>query len=87
MANLIRLLAVAAVVLTVVYVSLMAYFRADAREKLTERWHGAGQPETLEGYVKAGLEERLPALRRRLLIWVYAVPLSLIAVLVYTPGE
>jgi hypothetical protein len=87
MVNMIRLMAIAAALLTVVYFSLLAYFRAATREQLETTWETSGRTEPREDYIKAGLKKRLPVIKRRLVIWVYAVPLSLIALLVYTPTE
>lgn len=84
MVTLIRLLAVAAVALTVVFVCLLAYFRAGEKARLEANWSGDGSK---EAHINDGLAGFMPRLRRRLMIWVYAVPLSLIAVLSYTPPE
>ena len=87
MINMIRLLVVAAVALTVVFACLWAYLRAGAREDLEKQWEAAGRPGPQEDYIRAGLPGRMGRLRTRLILGVYVVPLSLIALLVYTSME
>lgn len=87
MASLIRLVAVAAVALTVIYICLLAYFRASARETLEAEWSASDRDGTQEDHVAEHLPERMKALHRRLILGVYVVPLSLLVLLVYTPGE
>lgn len=87
MASLIRLVAIAAVALTVVYFCLLAYFRADAREKLEKEWSAGPREGLQDDYVQEGLPERMKRLQTRLILGVYVVPLSLLVLLVYTPGE
>lgn len=87
MVSLIRLLLVAAVALSVVFVCLWAYFRASTREHLEKEWEAADRPGTQEDFIQAALPDRMAALRTRLILGVYVVPLSLIALVVYTPGE
>ena len=87
MAGLIRLVAVAAVALTVVYICLWAYFRAGAREELEKEWSTSDRTGTQEDHIAAGLPVRMAKIRNRLIIGVYVVPLSMLVALVYTPGE
>lgn len=87
MASLIRLVAVAAVALTVVYICLMAFFRASAREQLEKDWSSSDRTGTQEDHVARHLPDRMKALHTRLIVGVYVVPLSLLVLLVYTPGE
>lgn len=87
MVSLFRLVAVAAVALSIVYVCLLAYFRADAREKLEKAWSDGPREGTQEDFVQAGLPERMKRLHQRLVLGVYVVPLSLLVLVVYTPGE
>ena len=87
MASLIRLVAVAAVALTIVFICLWAYFRAAAREDLEKEWSAGDRTGTQDDHVAAGLPERMRKIRNRLILGVYVVPLSLLVALVYTPGE
>lgn len=87
MVSLIRLVAVAAGALTIVYLCLLAYFQADAREKLEEAWSKGERDGLQEDFVQAGLPEKMKRLHNRLILGVYVVPLSLLVLLVYTPGD
>lgn len=87
MVALFRLVAVAAVALTIVYACLWAYFRADAREKLEKEWSAGPRDGLQEDFIQAGLPDRMRRLHKRLILGVYVVPLSLLVLLVYTPGE
>ena len=79
----IRLLFILLVVLTIVYVCLSLYSRSVRRSKLEDRWAEEGMPGDRDAYVKAGLEEYDGSIRRKLILGVYIVPLTLIAVLIY----
>lgn len=78
-----RLLVIGFVVLTVIYISLSLYSRAARREKLEERWHEDGIGGDKEAWVKAGLEEYDGSIRRKLILGVYIVPLTLMVVIIY----
>lgn len=78
-----RLTLLLLVVSTIVYVSLWFYARAAQRERLERRWEEEGRPGAREVYVREGLESERYALRRRLLLGVYAVPFAVLTVVVY----
>ena len=78
-----RLLFIILVVLTIVYVCLSLYSRSVRRGKLEERWAQEGMPGDRETFVREGLEEYDGSIRRKLILGVYIVPLTLIAVLIY----
>ena len=79
----VRLLFILLVVLTIIYVCLSLYSRSVRRGKLEARWAEEGMPGDRETYVRQGLEEYDGSVRRKLLLGVYVVPLTLIAVLIY----
>ncbi|MFP4275190.1 MAG: hypothetical protein ACLFRU_09200 [Paracoccaceae bacterium] len=78
-----KLLVVGFLALTVVYVSLSFYSRAQRREKLEERWAERGRVGDREAFVRRGLERYDGSIRRKLILGVYIVPLVGIALIVY----
>ena len=81
MALLIRVLALALLVLSVVYLSLFFYARSHRRSALEAEW------DTSKGlrdeYVAAGLRAYDSGLRKRLVWGVYIVPIAVICLIVY----
>ena len=78
-----RLVLVLLVVSTVAYVCLWFYARSAQTERLERRWEEEGRPGPRDIYVRDGLEQESFALRRRLLLGVYAVPFVVLTVVVY----
>lgn len=78
-----RLFIMALIVLTIIYVCLSFYSRATRREKLEARWHEEGHEGDKEAWVKEGLEEYDGSVRRKLLVGVYVVPFTLVALMIY----
>ncbi|WP_425039885.1 hypothetical protein [Primorskyibacter sp. S187A] len=78
-----RLFLMAMVVLTIIYICLSFYSRAARREKLEERWHEEGIGGDKDMWVKAGLEEYDGSIRRKLILGVYVVPISVVALIIY----
>ena len=79
----IRLFAMMFVFLTIVYVCLSLYSRAVRKGKLEEQWFQEGQPGDKESFVKEGLEDYSNSLRRKLLLGVYILPFTAVAVIIY----
>jgi hypothetical protein len=75
----IRLLAIALVVLTVVYVLVSVYSRSVRREKLEKRFDAGGVEGDRDTYIEAGMAAYDRGLRRRLIWLVYVIPLGLMA--------
>ena len=71
------------VVLTVVYVSLSFYSRAIRRDKLEAEWDAGDFDIPRESYVRAGLVQYDGSLRRKLILGVYVVPMSLVCLIIY----
>lgn len=78
-----RFLVIGFVVCTVLYISLSLYSRAVRKTKLREWWEEEGRPGDLDSYVARGLEEYEGSLRRKLILGVYVVPLTLVCVIIY----
>lgn len=84
MLPMLRLLLPLLVVLTVIYVVLSIYSRQVRRRKLEDRWDSKDVLTVdRETFVRRGLQKYDNSIRRKLLLGVYIVPLTLIAVLVY----
>ncbi|TDK48944.1 hypothetical protein [Antarcticimicrobium luteum] len=72
------------IVLTVVYVVLSIYSRRVRRRKLAERWDSKDVLTVdRETFIRRGLERYDRSFRRKLILGVYIVPLTLIAILIY----
>jgi Ca2+/Na+ antiporter len=78
-----RLLVVGFLVLSVVYICLSLYSRAVRRDKLEKEWDEEIQQGDRETFVEAGLREYDGSLRRKLILGVYIVPLTVISVIIY----
>ncbi|MCL4187760.1 MAG: hypothetical protein KJZ85_09135 [Rhodobacteraceae bacterium] len=91
MIALLRLAGLLFVVLTVIYVSVSLYDRSLRRERLEKRWdsrHTPGplppdRPQDRAEFIARGLSRYDRSVRRRLLLLVYVIPLTVIAFLVW----
>lgn len=83
MAALGKLLIIAFLVLTVVYVSLSLYSRAVRRAKLESWYEDEGRPGDRETYIETGLQDYDRSLRRKLILGVYILPLMLMVTIIY----
>lgn len=83
MVALARLLGIAFVVLTIVYVALSLYSRSKRRQKLERAWDEESLTGDREGYIQDGLDAYDASLRRKLILGVYIVPLGIVVVIVY----
>lgn len=87
MIGLIRMAAIAIVLLTVVYISVSLYSRSVRRERLERRWaqnhpHDHTSPARAE-FIRRGLRRYDGSVRRRLILLVYVIPVITIAVIIY----
>lgn len=80
---LIRLLFITLVVLSIIYLSLSLYSRARARDRLEAEWDAGNFDIPRENYVRAGLADYDGSLRRKLILGVYIVPMSLVCLIIY----
>lgn len=81
--GLLRLLAIAFVFLTIVYVCLSLYSRSMRRKKLENEWANDAQSGDREAFIQAGLEEYDGSVRRKLILGVYVVPIIVVTVIIY----
>lgn len=84
MLPMLRLMFVLLIVLSVIYVALSIYSRSVRRRKLAARWDSK---EVLtvdrETFIERGLRKYDASFRRKLILGVYVVPLTLIALIIY----
>ncbi len=89
MLGFLRLLALALLVLTVVYICLSLYSRSIRRDKLEQLFEKERavtpslSPAERDDYVRRGLKAYGRSLRRKLILGVYVVPLGLAAFIIY----
>lgn len=83
MLGLLRVLFVLFAVLTVIYVALSLYSRSVRREKLELQWEEEGREGDMRAFVRAGLKAYDRSLRRKLILGVYIVPITVIGIIVY----
>ncbi|MEO0402853.1 MAG: hypothetical protein AAF214_10800 [Pseudomonadota bacterium] len=80
---LIRLLFIVFVLLSIIYLSVSLYSRARCRARLEAEWD-AGQITTpREAFVREGLADYDGSLRRKLILGVYIVPMTLVGLTIY----
>lgn len=79
----VRILGMALIALTVVYVSLWFYFRATKRERLEAQWDEKQAPGNRESFVKAELTDYETSLKRKMIWGVYVIPMCLLSLLIY----
>lgn len=80
---LIRLLFIALVVLSIIYLSLSFYSRAKRRGKLEAEWDAGGIDTPREDFIATGLTNYDSSLRRKLILGVYIVPMALVGLTIY----
>ncbi len=78
-----RIIALAFVALSVIYVSISFYSRAVRRDKLQRAWLEDGAQGDRDAYVREGLAEYDVSFRRRLILGVYVVPMVIVGTIVY----
>ena len=78
-----RLLVFGFLALSVVYVCLSLYSRAVRRGKLETEWDEEIKEGDREAFVKEGLTEYDGSLRRKLILGVYIIPISLVSFIIY----
>ncbi|MCB1332680.1 MAG: hypothetical protein KDK26_03300 [Roseivivax sp.] len=78
-----RLSVIGFIVLTVIYVSLSLYSRAKRRDKLEAHWDEQGMTGDRDAFIDAGLKEYDGSLRRKLILGVYIIPVSLVILIIY----
>lgn len=81
--GLIRLAVIWFVVLTIIYICVSLYSRSVRKGKLREDWAEDSNGQTLDEFMREGLEDYDNSLRRKLILGVYIVPTALVCVLIY----
>ncbi len=72
------------VALTVIYIAVSIYSRLRRRRKLAQRWDSKDVLTVdRETFIRRGLERYDRSFRRKLILGVYIVPLTVIAIIVY----
>ncbi|MEM9319318.1 MAG: hypothetical protein AAGA70_09965 [Pseudomonadota bacterium] len=69
-------------VLTFFYVCAFFYLREGQKMRLEEEWVGAGRPGSREDWVAERLRPFADRTLRRLVLWIYALPISLLVLVV-----
>nr|WP_121022304.1 hypothetical protein [Litoreibacter meonggei] len=78
-----RLGAMAFIVMLIVYFVLSAWSRSVRRGKLAEEWDEEIRTGDREAFIETGLADYDGSLRRKLILGVFVVPYLVIGVLVY----
>ena len=78
-----RLLVIGFLALSVVYICLSLYSRAVRKDKLEAEWDEEIREGDRDAFVQQGLKEYDGSLRRKLILGVYIVPLTLMTVIIY----
>lgn len=83
MLALLRFLLPLLAVLTVIYVAVSIYSRLRRRAKLAAHWDRKGLKGDRDAFIRRGMERYDRSVRRKLILGVYIVPLTVIAIIVY----
>jgi hypothetical protein len=78
-----RLLVIGFVVLTVIYVSLSLYSRSVRRAKLEREWDEEIRTGDRDAFIEDGMRDYDGSLRKKLILGVYIVPVTLVIVIIY----
>lgn len=78
-----RLAGIGFVVLSVIYVIISIWSRRVRRRKLNAEWDEEGMSGDREAFVEEGLQDYDASLRRKLILGVYIVPVTLVIVIIY----
>lgn len=79
----VRILGIALVVLTIIYVCLMFYFRAGERARLESAWYDGEMETDREDFIRAGMLDYENSFRSKLVWGVYVIPIVAIAAIAY----
>ncbi|KMK65666.1 hypothetical protein [Puniceibacterium sp. IMCC21224] len=78
-----QLMIPALVILTLVYIGVSLYSRSVRRGKLEAEWDEEGMTGDRDAWITEGLRDYDGSLRRKLILGVYVVPFTLMAVIIY----
>ncbi|SNR49548.1 hypothetical protein [Puniceibacterium sediminis] len=71
------------VLLTLVYIGISLYSRSVRRGKLMAEWKEEGMTGDRDAFVEQGLKDYDGSLRRKLILGVYVVPVTLMGLIIY----
>ncbi|MEB8387081.1 hypothetical protein OO012_07575 [Rhodobacteraceae bacterium KMM 6894] len=78
-----RLILIGGVFLTLLYVALSFWSRSVRAGKLRREWEDTGRPGDRDAYVEAGLRDYDGSLRRKLILGVYVIPITVVGVIIF----
>jgi hypothetical protein len=78
-----RLVLLLLIILTLIYGGVSLYSRERRRAKLKQHWAVKGLTGDRQSFIQRGLKQYDHSLRRRLILLVYILPLSAIALVIY----
>ncbi|MEM9794856.1 MAG: hypothetical protein AAF919_00090 [Pseudomonadota bacterium] len=78
-----RFVLLAVVGLTVVYACVFLWARAGLVDRLKSEWSERKPPLPQDTFVSTELTHRLPSLKRKLAIWIYAIPLTVLTITLF----
>jgi len=81
--GLLRLIIIGFVILTIIYVGLSIYSRRVRRGKLYQKWQDGPRLVDRDSFVQRGLRRYDGSIRRKLLLGVYVIPVSVVIVIIY----
>ena len=78
-----RLLTLGFVVLTVIYFAISLWSRMTRRRKLGQEWDDDIKTGDRDAFIRDGLKEYDHSLRRKLILMVYVVPVTVVGLIIY----
>lgn len=82
-----RLAVIGVIGLSVVYLALWIYGRSVRREALEKEWAAdhpdGGDPDARDAYIETGVTDHERGLRRRLILFVFVLPATVVAAVLY----
>lgn len=78
-----RLAVIGFIVLSVIYVIVSLWSRRVRRRKLNAEWDEEGMSGDRDAWVEKGLDDYDTSFRRKLILLVYILPVTLVVVIIY----
>ena len=78
-----RLILIGGIFLTLIYVALSIWSRSVRASKLRREWEDTGRPGNRDAFVEQGLRDYDGSLRRKLILGVYVIPVTVVSVIIY----
>ncbi|SLN56322.1 hypothetical protein PEL8287_03024 [Roseovarius litorisediminis] len=83
MLALLRLLVFGFLILSVLYVGISLWSRSVRSRKLAQEWENEGRQGDKDAYMQEGMVQYERSLRRKLILLVYIVPVTVVTVIIY----